>query len=210
MTAKTKCLNDPSVPRLAAVDDGALVTVVDAATGCVNTLTFGKLRELVLRQLRIGGRNYLPDSEKEFRALNGKPEFVEYGSKTSNVAILDAIGEGPCVLSFEARTGGFAGTVRVYAHPGETSTFKYSFEDKLISLTPEWRRFELPLTLTLNNPAATYASIAFYSNKGYGSGINPEIRRIKLERGNVATDWTPAPEDIISRIEKLEAKSWGV
>ena len=32
------------------------------------------------------------------------------------------------------------------------------------------------------------------------------IKRIKLERGNVATDWTPAPEDILDRLAALEEK----
>lgn len=32
------------------------------------------------------------------------------------------------------------------------------------------------------------------------------IKRLKLERGNFATEWTPAPEDIFTRLEALEAK----
>lgn len=38
--------------------------------------------------------------------------------------------------------------------------------------------------------------IEFYS--GYGSGKYFKISRLKIERGNKATDWTPAPEDLVS------------
>lgn len=32
------------------------------------------------------------------------------------------------------------------------------------------------------------------------------IRNLKMERGNVPTDWSPAPEDILSRLKAIEAK----
>ena len=41
-------------------------------------------------------------------------------------------------------------------------------------------------------------------------GINGKVAYLyhpKLERGNVATDWTPAPEDILSRLAAIEAKN---
>lgn len=30
------------------------------------------------------------------------------------------------------------------------------------------------------------------------------VRHLKLEKGNIATDWSPAPEDILNRLDKLE------
>ncbi|WP_153048838.1 hypothetical protein, partial [Streptococcus suis] len=35
--------------------------------------------------------------------------------------------------------------------------------------------------------------LAFYD--AYGTGVKPIIRRTKIERGAIATDWSPAPED---------------
>ncbi|HEP1832429.1 TPA: hypothetical protein VB850_000753 [Streptococcus suis] len=35
--------------------------------------------------------------------------------------------------------------------------------------------------------------LAFYGT--YGTGVKPIIRRAKIERGAIATDWSPAPED---------------
>lgn len=33
---------------------------------------------------------------------------------------------------------------------------------------------------------------------------NPNIRQLKLEKGNKATDWTPAPEDVNKRLDEVE------
>lgn len=40
-------------------------------------------------------------------------------------------------------------------------------------------------------------------------GVNGKVAYLyhpKLERGNVATDWTPAPEDILTRLDEIEKK----
>lgn len=38
----------------------------------------------------------------------------------------------------------------------------------------------------------------------YGSGRIPTVRRLKIEHGNKATDWTAAPEDVASDIDKAK------
>lgn len=43
----------------------------------------------------------------------------------------------------------------------------------------------------------TYAVIQFYnSNANVAAGFTARLKNVKLERGNVATDWSPAPEDL--------------
>ena len=203
MTQKVKKLNDAAIPRLTEISDDALVTVVDKTTGSVSNIEYGKLKAQIIGSLEIGGRNYLPDSETELgkEANVDKSEFVSLqGEWLKNV--FDKIGENPCVLSFEARSVGKPGSVNVYSNPGIESSYKWHFTSRYIQLTSEWQRFMVPIGLKCKYPSAKQSAIGFYGT--YGSGVTPHIRKIKLERGNVATDWTPAPEDIEARLQVLE------
>lgn len=58
-----------------------------------------------------------------------------------------------------------------------------------------WERFSFTTTITQlgNNPGYSAGEIAFYDGVGDN---NYSLRRIKIEFGNKATDWTPAPEDV--------------
>lgn len=66
---------------------------------------------------------------------------------------------------------------------------------KSISLTTEWQKFTHTFTF-LNG---TYSSFTFYM--GWNVGEILYIRDFKIEKGNKATDWTPAPEDITTEID---------
>src|SRR5699024_5139098 len=50
-----------------------------------------------------------------------------------------------------------------------------------------------------DSPKYSYNTLEFYSN--YGTDNFYKISKLKVERGNVATDWTPAPEDIYTQEE---------
>lgn len=56
------------------------------------------------------------------------------------------------------------------------------------------------------NPRYGYADLYRFPNDGTVTG-NTTIHWFKIEKGNKATDWTPAPEDIDSRTTVLEAAS---
>lgn len=61
--------------------------------------------------------------------------------------------------------------------------------------------FHVKKTLTIPKQASsnvgTAASIQFYnSNANVAASFTARLKNVKLERGNVATDWTPAPEDL--------------
>ena len=50
------------------------------------------------------------------------------------------------------------------------------------------------------------ASIQFYnSSADVEASFTARIKNVKLERGNIATDWTPAPEDLESRVTSAES-----
>lgn len=61
--------------------------------------------------------------------------------------------------------------------------------------------FHVKKTLTIPKQASsnvrTSAVIQFYnSNANVAAGFTARLKNVKLERGNVATDWSPAPEDL--------------
>lgn len=61
--------------------------------------------------------------------------------------------------------------------------------------------FHVKKTLTIPKQASsnvrTSTAIQFYnSNANVAASFTARLKNVKLERGNVATDWTPAPEDL--------------
>lgn len=69
--------------------------------------------------------------------------------------------------------------------------------------------FHVKKTFTIPKQASsnvgTAASIQFYnSNANVAASFTARLKNVKLERGNVATDWTPAPEDYLTSDETTD------
>ena len=69
--------------------------------------------------------------------------------------------------------------------------------------------FHVKKTLTITEQASsnvgTAASIQFYnSNANVAASFTARLKNVKLERGNKATDWTPAPEDYLTSDETTD------
>ena len=69
--------------------------------------------------------------------------------------------------------------------------------------------FHVKKTLTIPKQASsnvgTSAYIQFYnSNANVAASFTARLKNVKLERGNVATDWTPAPEDYLTSDETTD------
>ena len=68
------------------------------------------------------------------------------------------------------------------------------------------------VTQTLTIPAQASANVAeaaciqFYNSSSTEASFTARIRNVKLEKGNVATDWTPAPEDVDKNIAAVSDK----
>src|SRR5699024_6907169 len=65
---------------------------------------------------------------------------------------------------------------------------------KTITLTNEWKKYVVVFDNTLDLSKNTYFHI--YRNNNIVGFLKP-----KLEKGNKATDWTPAPEDYQTQID---------
>ena len=65
-----------------------------------------------------------------------------------------------------------------------------------------WKNVPMPYTFTLKSSAKV--GIVFLNTSG--SAINDTVSNLKLEKGNKATDWTPAPEDVANDISAVDTK----
>lgn len=134
--------------------------------------------------IEIGGRNYLRNSEKE---QTSPDEFLK---TTFDLApVFDEYGLIEVTLSFDAYSD-VPGQVTVYCQNGGGAKYRI---DNVIDITTEWKRYSMTVTPEKWMDHETEAFLALYGE--YGTGRIPHIRKAKLEKGNVVTDWTPAPED---------------
>lgn len=69
------------------------------------------------------------------------------------------------------------------------------------SLTSNWKRYSVSGTITALNKA-----FVIYFKDNY----NVYIKCVKIEKGNKATDWTPAPEDMFNKYASLNVKVSGI
>lgn len=134
----------------------------------------------------VGSRNLIEKTSEEedgpnyefFAYRDMAPTFEEYGLVQYTIGV-DLRSPVP-------------GNVDIYAQNG--SGTRYSIGTKTCDVTTEWKRFTYTFTPTESDMAQTKAMVAFFGT--YGTGRNIKLRRFKLERGNRASDWTPAPEDV--------------
>ena len=83
---------------------------------------------------------------------------------------------------------------------------KNIFWDSNVVRDGEWHHKEYTIQLEKLDPSE-YPIYGWLTDYGSNNGRTIDmvaVRNIKLERGNVATDWTPAPEDTQSEIKDLQ------
>ena len=132
--------------------------------------------------MQVGGRNYYRDSEKIQQSRFG---FVfdnldPYLSKSD-------IGT-TWTLSFDFKLDEVDGSFPFHMSHGGANGF--GIEGKEFTATREWQRFRLtgPVFFKEDAPSESKLQMTlFNSDLGYGGTIF--IRRIKLEKGTLATDW---------------------
>ena len=161
----------------------------------------------------VGGRNYILNSEK-LTNINGYgtnwEKTVENGTLVfTKVRATDNAGVWAQIMPFlkdNFQNEVVTWSVDVKASKNisfnnvgqETNGFKGR-----VDLTTQWQR----ISHTFTNRFTQWFSFVFYQMVGTCSpGDKIYIRLPKLEKGNIATDWTPAPEDDQQSINELN--SW--
>nr|DAR76726.1 MAG TPA: Minor structural protein 4 [Caudoviricetes sp.] len=161
----------------------------------------------------VGGRNYILNSEKLTNINTGGTNWektVENGTLVfTKVSATDNAGIWMHIMTFlkdNFQNEVLTWSVDVKASKNisfnnvgqETNGFKGR-----VDITTKWQR----ISHTFTNRYTQWYSFLFYEMVGTCSpGDKIYIRLPKLEKGNVATDWTPAPEDDQQSINELN--SW--
>ncbi|HHF5451418.1 TPA: DUF1983 domain-containing protein, partial [Haemophilus influenzae] len=177
-------------------------------------------------RLQVGGRNVLIDSEYKNKSVFGN---------ASNVNIVRSVFANRTLttIKFTSQTNGIAGVMqsatsrRSRVVEGKIYTLSLNIQGtKDIQKTglnyvylmredgANYRLDTLPVTASLlGRPTLTFTA-PWTSNSAYlligvqgqfASGEWLAYHSVKLELGNVATDWTPAPEDIESSVNAVSA-----
>ena len=155
----------------------------------------GKLRE-EFSNLRVGGRNYYRDSEK----IRTSTRFFSF--PLHPYLSQENVGE-IWTLSFDLKINenGEIRPLHFYHYQNNRFGLKASAD---ITPSKEWQRFTFTGPVIFPNDDSRYSrgEMALYD---YGGNNNYSVRRIKLEKGTLATDWSPAIEDTEGLITEAKA-----
>lgn len=170
-----------------------------------------------VNDIEIGGRNLLEKSKNlgSFKAENSTyistsktDDYIDVTRKTANGT---------------ARYGIYYTNISVSSNTDYTLSFDVSgvtdsLESAIGQITPSGKNAwsgcagyqtvtNGHYTRTFNTDEATVIKVYLAFKCANGSEWTVRISNIKLEKGNKATDWTPAPEDAISAINAVSSAS---
>ena len=155
----------------------------------------GKLRE-EFSKIQVGGRNHYRDSEK----VRTSTRFFSF--PLHPYLTQENVGE-TWTLSFDLKIneGGEIRPLHFYHYQNNRFGLKASAD---ITPSKEWQRFTFtgPVIFPNDDPRYARGEMALYD---YAGNNNYSVRRIKFERGTVATDWSPAIEDTDGLITEAKA-----
>ena len=146
--------------------------------------------DTAVNNLQIGGRNLLLNSKDE----RGGSEYL--GIPVLSILNNYGVSEQEFTISFDLKSA-IAGEFRLYA------LGRYLINEKFIQVGAEWKRYSHTFKVDYEDVSSgTYNDYSIYGD--YGTGKIIRAKNIKLELGNKATDWTPAPEDVDSAISTAQ------
>nr|DAT96729.1 MAG TPA: Neck appendage protein [Caudoviricetes sp.] len=181
--------------RAGSIRQEILNSTKDKADKTLVVAEAGKLRE-EFSNLRVGGRNYYRDSEKIRTSTRFFPFPLHPYLSQKNV------GE-TWTLSFDIKIneGGEIRPLLFYHYQNNRFGLKASAN---ITPSKEWQRFTFTGPVIFPNDDSRYSrgEMALYD---YAGNNNYSVRRIKLEKGTLATDWSPAIEDTDGLITEAKA-----
>ena len=181
--------------RAGSIRQEILNSTKDKADKTLVVAEAGKLRE-EFSNLRVGGRNYYRDSEK----IRTSTRFFSF--PLHPYLSQENVGE-IWTLSFDLKIneGGEIRPLHFYHYQSNRFGLKASAD---ITPSKEWQRFTFTGPVIFPNDDHRYSrgEMALYD---YGGNNNYSVRRIKLEKGTLATDWSPAIEDTDGLITEAKA-----
>ena len=203
------------------IDGGSIyANSVTANQMAANSITIGNMDSSTRSQvensnIEIGGRNLVLASNKEvtkdlstntISALTRVGYLSDYG-KTE----LGTIGT-KVTISFEAKAstaGLLVGGRYIRTADGQTIVCDVTDKNHSITLTTSWVRYEGTCSITATGAGALW----IYTGGNTATSGTVYVRNAKVEIGNKATDWTPAPEDTVNEnllIDTQKMSAWSL
>lgn len=118
---------------------------------------------------------------------------VSYDFYTENVDLI-----GDTVATLRISTAATGGTVTSLY----TNTKAHLINAGLVA--GKWQRFSFIYTATTDLDG--WLIFGMYIRAEIGATVSYKFREVKVERGNKATDWIPAPEDVDASIERVDTR----
>lgn len=148
-----------------------------------------------IQNIEFGGRNLFLKSKGPFKSSN---EYVGI----SITSVVEKYLNRKITISADVKANK-VGKIRFYSLGGYSVGFWVERD-----VTTEWTRIKATGKFTLNDEKQKWCDLSFYGN--YGSGLFTEVRNVKIELGELASDYTEAPEDtdklIIDNIKTVTDK----
>lgn len=179
---KTTTMADGTVSKVTALPEGCTLALFDSSGG-VSKIDAQKFMELVRGSIQIGGRNLIPNSKQISVPATSKDYSYIRLRENLNVKTGDLL---------TASVGSIKGT-------GAQEQIAFlSIYNQLTNITIA--RFVLKpdaksATSTVSADCDNAQVLLYTGIPGDNAGKSLEVTELKLERGNIATDWMPAPED---------------
>ena len=146
-----------------------------------------------IRNIQIGGRNLITDSKNErYKEYKGTVEdYIYYGIVGGTLEKNTTY-----TLSLEYKSENVRSIDLFFINDGITQ----KPNKNIPNTNGEWKRETFTFTTQPN--LSPKGSIRIDNNGSDTGNVTSKLwtRNVKLEKGNIATDWTPAPEDLESQI----------
>lgn len=184
-------------------------TQLTAVQGQISSKVWQQDITTAVNNLQIGGRNLYLGTKDFSGNWRNLPQWKVESEKYKGLTVIsryltwngvDKPQDVTCkagdifTYSIYAKTSG-EDTQAVVTCPGQTN-----FEAIYVTVSSEWKRYTFVIQATTDGYMSPRIS------KTESNYVSLYICGIKLESGNKATDWTPAPEDIDSDISSIDTK----
>lgn len=155
-----------------------------------------------INNVQVGGRNLLENSVNIKKAINDTSNNYNQYWATLITSAHSKLQLGETItISFDVQMER-GEILRVY---DTLTNFDFMFGEKVFkNIGNKKQRLSFTLPLVSTTKTGTLWNLSFYNNN---NGDRFTIENIKIEKGNKATDWTPAPEDVKSDIDKAKAET---
>ena len=151
-----------------------------------------------IKNIQIGGRNLITDSKNErYKEYKGTVEdYIYYGIVGGTLEKNTTY-----TLSLEYKSENLRNVEMFFINEGVSQVHVKNIPNT----NGEWKRETLTFTTDAN--LSPKGSIRIDNNGSDTGNVTSKLwtRNVKLEKGNIATDWSPAPEDLENQI--LTAKT---